>query len=79
MIRHFRILPTDPRYKELTDEQAELLFLDFLTSATDEEYLRFYREGKEKEAAMKELPIEDLKEMEYTDEEIQDIIKAVIK
>lgn len=79
MIRHFRILPTDPRYKELTEEQCELLFLDFLNSPTDEECLQFYREKEESKAVVEELPIEDLEEMGYSDEEIKNIIKAVVK
>ncbi len=78
-MRHFKILPTDPRYKELTDQQAELLFLNFLISPTDEEYLQFYREREEKKSAVEELPIEDLKEMDYSDEEIENIVKAVMK
>ena len=78
-MRHFRVLPTDQRYKELTNKQAELLFLNFLDSPTDDEYLRFYREREENESIMEELPEDILKEMEYSEEEIRSIIEAVIK
>ncbi len=73
------MLPTDQRYKELTDKQAELLFLNFLDSPTDEEYLRFYRDREEKESVMEELPEGELEEMGYSEEEIRNIIEAVTK
>jgi len=68
VIEHFKILPTDKRYQELTDLQAELLFLSFLKSPDDSFYKQTYQK-KTKEDNL-ELPIEKLKEMGYNKEEL---------
>lgn len=41
-MEHFRVLPTDERYTQLSFRQKELLFLSFLILPTDEEYRKSY-------------------------------------
>jgi len=71
VIEHFRILPTDKKYQDLTDLQAELLFLNFLKSPDESFYKKAYQK-KIKEDAL-ELPAEKLKEMGYNEEELKQI------
>ena len=44
MIHHFRILPTDPRFKELTENQKALLFHGWLHNANSDDLYRYQRE-----------------------------------
>jgi len=71
------VLPTDPRYKELTPEQIELLFYSFLNTPSDEEYKYCYRRRKQKVEAAENVPDWVLKKMKYTDEEIKELHKEL--
>lgn len=71
MLEHFQVLPTEERYKKLTTDQVEVLFLNFLMSPTAEEYKNAYREGKREEQAEEDFPKEELEGMGYTEEEIE--------
>ncbi len=78
-MNHFRILPTDPRINNLSDDQIELLFFSFISSPTDNEYKLWYRKKEQARVAVDDLPIEDLKKMDYTDEDIENISNALMK
>lgn len=70
---HFKVLPTDKRFKDLTENQKELLLAGFIENPTDKEIMQYYRNMS------KELINEDdiiaFKEMGYTQEQIDRIQK----
>lgn len=72
-MEHFRILPTDRRFKELSSEQKEMLFLAFLVMPTDEQYKISYSKSR----ISSELPDEVLEEMGYEKEEIETIQQVI--
>lgn len=72
---HYRVLPTDPRYLALTDEQVEVLFFSFLSMPTEEQWKEWYR--KQKAESRLDIPVEQLKEMHYSDAEIAQIRKEL--
>lgn len=43
---HYQVLPTEDRYKKLTEKQKYLLFLGFVDQPTDEQMHRSYRASK---------------------------------
>jgi hypothetical protein len=74
VIEHFRVLPTDQRYKELTDDQIELLFHSYLLLPDDDSYKAMYQDHKHMRDSG--LPEEsDLKESGYSADEIRQMIK----
>jgi hypothetical protein len=74
---YFRILPTDPRMKALTAEQAEILFLNHCSLPDDALLKASYREEKIKERKLLEFPAEQFKAMGYSDEEIEKLRKEI--
>ncbi len=72
-INYFRILPTDERFKKLTSEQIELLFCSFVSSPTEEEYKHAYRRGMSKQEKIESMPKDILKDMGYSEEDIEKI------
>ena len=74
-INHFRILPTDKRFKKLTDDQVELLFLSSMQLPLEDELRRFYVKKKKEEEVNKQLPEEVLLSMGYSVKEIESIKK----
>ena len=75
IIEHFRVLPTDKRYKLLNSDQIELLFLNYVSQPLCEQYRNSYL--SEQDQKEKGLPEEILKEMNYTKEEIEEINVAL--
>jgi hypothetical protein len=68
-MEHFRVLPTDRRLLDLTDDQIGLLMQYWLDY--DEEYFRrTYRERKAVETSKPEFNRQALYDIGYTDEEI---------
>jgi hypothetical protein len=68
-MEHFRVLPTDPRLKNLADDQISLLLQYWLDY--DEEYFRrTYRERKAAEQEKPKFNRKALYELGYTDEDI---------
>lgn len=58
--------------KELTPRMLELLYVNFITGYSDNEYRRAYR------ASIKQnIADSDLKDMNYSDEEIEEINAAL--
>ena len=49
MINFFRVLPTDARYKELTEETKIFLFEMMLSSPTEDEIRKAYRKQQQAE------------------------------
>ena len=72
-MEHFRVLPTDPRLTDLTNDQLEVLFTFSLTSAGDEQMKTRYARLKEEEQVVEDLPREQLRKMGYGKEEIERI------
>jgi len=79
VIEHFRVLPTDRRYKELLEDQIELLFCNFLSSPTSDDYRESYYREKSAEAVVDSLPEEALKKMGYNEDDIKKIAEEVRK
>ena len=78
VIEHFRILPTDERFKRLTEDQMELLFYYFVSSPTDEQYKKAHYSNLSKEEVIETLPEDKIKEMGYSEEELKDIRDALV-
>lgn len=74
---HFRVLPSDPYYKQLTDEQIYLLFYGFLNLPEDSIVRSNYLQNKYAQTKKEAVPIEDLKRMGYSEDEIHKIIEAL--
>ena len=71
MMEHFRVLPTDPRLNDVTDEQIAILFQYWVTY--DEEAIRSaWREHK----AKPRFGLEELLDLGYSPEEAADIKRA---
>ena len=77
LINHFRVLPTDERFKKLTEDQIELLFISFISMPGDEDYKRAYIRKRTGEELASGLPREALRKMGYTDEQIKKIAEEV--
>jgi len=78
IIEHFRVLPTDERFKQLTEDQMELLFCYFLVSPTDEQYKEAHKRNLSKDEVIETFPKEKLKEMGYTEEELENIKQGLV-
>lgn len=73
---HFGILPTDNRYKRLSDLQASLLFTNWLLSPEEQDVKIAY--WTEKSSLNKSLPRrEDLKAIGYSDAQVDEILKEI--
>ena len=70
---HFQVLPTDPRIKELSDEQAEILYLNHARLPDAKEIKKRYWEEQKKKQELESFPEEDLRKMGYTEELIEKI------
>jgi len=77
-MEHFRVLPTDKRFKELNDLQMELLLVNFLNTPDDATLKQTYYKSKKKEAKLEGLPVHILKNMGYTDADIEKLKKDLI-
>jgi len=78
VMEHFRVLPTDPKVKALSDDQISLIMLYWLNN--DERDIKTaYLAYKEKEAEAKSKPsfkADDLRDIGYTDAEIEKITRG---
>lgn len=77
VIEHFRVLPTDSRFKELNEDQMELLFCYFINSLTDEQYKRAYHTKMSRKEVVDTMPKDLMKDMGYTEEEIGNIAQGL--
>lgn len=73
LIEHFRILPTDERYTRLSDTQVSVLVNNWLNMPDEYEMKRSYWEKKLKTIAANPPPVDQLREIGYSDEEIRKI------
>lgn len=73
IIEHFKILPTDKRYKELTIDQIEFLFANYLVSPEDINYKRGYKQGISKDQIIETMPKDLMKKMGYSEKDIERI------
>lgn len=69
VVEHFRVLPTSKEFKELTEDQIDLLFIHFLNRISDDDYKRLYHKNKTDTG----LPKDQLKKMGYDDTDIVNI------
>lgn len=72
-MEHFRVLPTDPGLKSLTDDQLEVLFTFSLTCAGDEQMKAHYARLRDQDQVVEGLPRMQLGKMGYSKEEIERI------
>lgn len=77
IMEHFRMLPTDPKFKELTDEQIEILYLNYLKSPEDSDMKAFYRERKNREREREDLRKNLEASGKYSKERIEQILDEV--
>ena len=81
-IEHFKILPTDERFKELSEETMELLFLSYLHGPFEEELKVLYyaeKSGAGTEEGEGVLTEELLKNLGYDEKDIKEINEAIAK
>lgn len=72
---HFKVLPTDDRFKKLTNNQKDLLLAGFIENPTDKEIIQYHR-NIEKEI-VNEDDIEAFREGGYTEDQIERIQKNI--
>lgn len=77
MIEHFRVLPTDCKYKELSWDQIELLFLNYVSQPSDEQYRQSYLKELEVDDITEGLPEDIMEDMGYNKEEIKEVAKIL--
>ena len=75
LLNRYKVLPTEQRYKDLTDEQVEILFEYFLNFPDDELIKRRFVEGEI--AKSKIPPREQFQKMGYSEDEIDGIIEEL--
>ena len=78
VIEHFRVLPTDSRFKELNEDQIELLFCHFINSLTDEQYKQTYYTKMNRKEVIDTMPKDLMKDMGYTEEDIEQITQGLM-
>jgi hypothetical protein len=78
VIDYFRVLPTDPRFKALREDQMELLFCHFLSSPTDEQYRQSHRAKITKKEMIDTMPKGLMKKMGYSEEDMEEITQELI-
>lgn len=71
IIRHFKILPTDQRFKDLSDKQKVLLLVSFFESPLDEWAYIAHQKSKYEGKAVDDATAENLKNLGYTQEQIE--------
>lgn len=71
-------MPTDPRLEKLTDEQIEILFFNALNTPDDKILKKNYQENRKKERMVNGIPADKLREMGYTDEEIEQMKQGMM-
>ena len=71
---HYRVLPTDERYKKLHEEQKYLLFVGFLEQPLPEEIHSAYRQ-KNPSTHIKESELLSLEKCGYGSEAIEELRK----
>jgi hypothetical protein len=74
----YRILPTDKRFKSISDELIELLFIIPVQIPSVEIFKDAYIKRKRKETEENKIPKESLKSMGYSEEDIEKISKDIL-
>jgi len=64
-------------YQDLTDDQIDVLFLYHVMRPTDEQLRKFYQQEVKTEQVQESLPVDLLKAQGYTDEQIEQMRKAI--
>jgi hypothetical protein len=69
---HFRVLPTDDRFKRLTENQKNFLFTGWLELPTSDQIKEWYTK-RENEPVVSDEDAENFKKLGYTDAQIRHI------
>ena len=77
VIEHFRVLPTDPRFKALDEDQMEVLFFHFINSGTDEQHRLAYHTKMSRKETIDTMPRNLMEDMGYTKEELEKITQEL--
>lgn len=70
MIHHFRILPTDERYKQLTENQKYLLYFGWLELPTSDQ-IKEYHTKKAGDPLITDTDAKDFKKLGYSAKQIK--------
>ena len=70
MCHHFKILPTDERYKKLTENQKYLLYIGWLELPTSEQIKQWYAK-KSGEPIITDEDAENFRKLGYTSAQIK--------
>lgn len=66
-------MPTDDRFKQLTEHQIDMMFIYYLMKPDDSDLKELYRRNQETKVVREELPTEVLKAKGFTDAQIAKI------
>ena len=72
-MEHFRVLPTDDRFRRLTPDQIELLFLSHVMMPDTDGARQQYQREMVKREEWKNFPKEQFEGMGYSEEDIRGI------
>ena len=73
VINYFRVLPTDSRFKELSEIQKYLLFEGFMENPTPEQMHQAYWKSKTNETKVSNEDISNFKNLGYDMDQIKKI------
>lgn len=76
-MEHFKVLPTDPRYLELTEFQIDLLFFHYLIKPEDDLIKKWYQKENKAEDLVESLPEHLLINQGYTKAQIEQIKREI--
>lgn len=76
VIEHYRVLPTDERFKALSNEQIQILFSSWLHSAGEDYVKKEYWKARQAEDQARE-GAEELREMGYGEDAINEILEGL--
>lgn len=72
-------MPTDPRAKELTEEQVDILFMYYLLKPEDGDVKELYARGQKAEQVTQELPVDLLASKGFSEDQIEAIKADIAK
>lgn len=75
---HFRVLPTEDRFKRLTQRQKDLLYLGWLELPTSDQIKSWYTQ-KQGEPVVTDSDAKNFKKLGYTGEQIKRIKEQLSK
>lgn len=77
VMNHYRVLPTEKRFLDLTPNQIEILFVSGIGLPHESGLRRAYADLREAEQKATSLPSEILRQQGYSEDEIREMQEAL--